>query len=202
MNHLSSSFISSLVFQTGIGQAVEIFKLAASRLMQTAQSLKFQTVQSREMQTDDGVLSSCSLMQKAIRSSHQLPNPAHYESFVVQKSASPNQVKSNPHGQQRGSVLRRAIESLSLRVNPAYALTTHPHGELILADHIVTGAQPPKRFFLCVTFAYARFMAWLRGDTFECAGIQLLRSANPSQSCHPHLAVNGKAPSLVTGVTP
>lgn len=141
-------------------------------------------------------------MKKSARSSLQPTNPAHYESFVVQKSASLNQVQSNPLGQPHGSVLRTAIEGLSLQVDPAYALTTHPHGELILADHIVTGAQPPKRFFLCVTFAYARFMAWLRGDTFECAGIQLLRSANPSQSCHPHLAVNGKAPSLVTGVTP
>lgn len=201
MNHLSSSFISSLVFQTGIGQAVEIFKLAASRQMQTFQSLKFTTVKSHEMQTHDGVLSSDRLMQKSARSSHQPTSPAHYESFVVQKSASPNQVKSNPHGQQRGSVLRRAIESLSLCTDPAYALTTHPHGELILADQVANGAQPPKRFFLCVTSAYVRFMAWLRGDTFECAGFHLHRSANPSQSCHPHLAVIGRT-SFANGVTP
>ena len=193
MNHLSSNFIGSLVFQTGIGQAVEIFKLAASRLMQTAQSLKFPTVQSREMQTHDGVLSSDRLMQKAIRSAHQPTNPAHYESFVVQKSAPANQVQSNPLGQPHGSVLRPAIEGLSLQVDPAYALTTHPHGELILADQVNKGAQPPKRFFLCVTSAYARFMVRLEGDTSECAGFLCCLSANPFQPYHLHLAVIGKA---------
>lgn len=54
---LPSRLISSLVFQTGISHAVEIFKLAASRLMQTFQSLKFPTVQSREMQTVGGLQS-------------------------------------------------------------------------------------------------------------------------------------------------
>lgn len=62
-----------------------------------------------------------------------------------------------------GLALIVLIGGLSQCSQSAYAAHAHPHGELILAGHLVTGAQPPKRFFLCVTSAYARFMAWQEG---------------------------------------
>ena len=38
-------------------------------------------------------------------------------------------------------------------------------------------------------------MAKLEGDTFECASYLYYWSTNPFQLCHPHLVVNGKAPT-------
>ena len=91
--------------------------------------------------------------------------------------------------------------ALSLCTNPSYALPVQPHAGLILAGHVTSGAQPAiNAAFLCVPFAYARFMAWQKGDTSACAGIHSFLSANPFLSCHPHLAVNGKA-SLTNGVS-
>ena len=83
---------------------------------------------------------------------------------------------------------------LSLCMNPAYASAVQPHAGLILADQVNKGAQPPKRFFLCVTSAYAHPMVRLEGDTFACAGFLCCLSANPLQPYHlNHLAVIGKA---------
>lgn len=94
-----------------------------------------------------------------------------------------------------GLALIMLFGGLSQCSQTAYAVPAHPHGELILAGHVTSGAQPPKRFFLCVLSAYARFMAWQEGDTLACAGFHSFRSANPLLSCHPHLAVNGKTSS-------
>mgnify|MGYP000222757570 CR=1 FL=1 len=99
-----------------------------------------------------------------------------------------------------GLALIVLIGGLSQCSQSAYAAHAHPHGELILAGQLASGAQPPERFFLCVLSAYARFMAWQEGDTLACAGFHLHRSANPLLSCHPHLAVNGKT-SFANGVS-
>lgn len=93
------------------------------------------------------------------------------------------------------------IMGLSFCSNPAYALAIQPHAGLALAGHSVQGAQPPKRFFLCVPFGYSPVMAWQKGDTFACASYLVHWSANPLLSCHPYLAVSGKT-SLVQGVSP
>lgn len=85
------------------------------------------------------------------------------------------------------------IAVLPTCIYPAYALPVGPHGQPVLADRQANGTQPaPFAAFLCASFGHARAMARLRGETVRSAGLHLHRSANPSQSCHPYLAVSGK----------
>ena len=80
-----------------------------------------------------------------------------------------------------GLALIVLIGGLSQCSQSAYAAHAHPHGELILAGQLASGAQPPERFFLCVLSAYARFMAGLGGDTFACAGFPCVPVCQPFQ---------------------
>ncbi len=78
----------------------------------------------------------------------------------------------------------------------AYANGVHPHGELALVGYNYEGAYSPNRaFFMRYLSMRSHVMAELEGDTFECAGFLCSLSTNPFQLCHPHLVVNGKAPT-------
>lgn len=78
----------------------------------------------------------------------------------------------------------------------AYASGVHPHGELALVGYNYEGAYSPNRaFFMRYLSMPSHVMAKLEGDTFECAGFLCSLSTNPFQLCHPHLVVNGKAPT-------
>ena len=77
-----------------------------------------------------------------------------------------------------------------------YSKTVHPHGELALVGYINKGAYSPNRaFFMRYLSMRSHVMVELEGDTFECAGFLCSLSTNPFQLCHPHLVVNGKAPT-------
>ena len=79
---------------------------------------------------------------------------------------------------------------------PSYSNGVHPHGELALVGYINKGAYSPNRaFFMRYLSMRSHVMAKLEGDTFECAGFLCSLSTNPFQLCHPHLVVNGKAPT-------
>lgn len=131
----------------------------------------------------------------------------------AQNLTSPKWGSSNPHG-QHSTTLRSPnvanakinnLRHLFLSAKPAYALSAHPHGELILADHDSLAHLPRlNAVFLCVLSAYARFfMVGLKGDTFEYASYLTDWSANPLQSYRPnnHLAVIGKTSIISLGVT-
>ena len=78
----------------------------------------------------------------------------------------------------------------------AYANGVHPHGELALVGYNYEGAYSPNRaFFMRYLSMRSHVMVELEGDTFECAGFLCSLSTNPFQLCHPHLVVNGKAPT-------
>lgn len=81
---------------------------------------------------------------------------------------------------------------------PSYAKDVHQKAdELTLAGYITKGAQSAYRtFFVRKISMHLHVMAGLERDTFGCAGDLLRLSANPFQLRHPHLAVNGEAPSL------
>ena len=143
---------------------------------------------------------------------------SHYENFVVQSLTCPVLVRSNPHGQHtavNGSILRSPnlanakinnLRHLFSPVNPAYALTTHPHGEsgLVTSDSL---AHTPRfhAVFLCVhfsSFSYAPVMVWLNGEAFAPASDLENLLTNPVQSNHPHLVMSGSTSIHSLGVTP
>ena len=78
----------------------------------------------------------------------------------------------------------------------AYANGVHPHGELALVGYNSSlDALSERAFFVREISMRSHVMAKLEGDTFECAGFLCSLSTNPFQLCHPHLVVNGKAPT-------
>lgn len=140
-----------------------------------------------------------------------------YGIFVVQNLTSPKWGSSNPSCQLSHSVEVKSQHLRSPKVasakinklghlfssaNTAYALVVQPHSGLILAGHYQLAHLPRiHAVFLCVSFAYARFMARQKRDTSECASFLIDLSANPLLSCRPHLAVKGKTSNQL-GVTP
>lgn len=69
--------------------------------------------------------------------------------------------------------------------------------KLALAGYILNGVHSASSGFFVRNFSMrSHVMAKLERDTSECAGNHLDLSANPFQLCHPHLAMNGKAPKL------
>jgi len=94
------------------------------------------------------------------------------------------------------------LRPLFSAVNPAYALTAHPHGESGLVTSDSLAHTPRLAVFLCVPFSYAPFMVWLNGEAFAPASDLENLLTNPVQSNHPHLVMSGSTSIYSLGVTP
>ena len=94
------------------------------------------------------------------------------------------------------------LRPLSSAVNPAYALTAHPHGESGLVTSDSLAHTPRLAVFLCVPFSYAPVMVWLSGEAFAPASDLENLLTNPAQSNHPHLVMSGSTSIYSLGVTP
>lgn len=95
-----------------------------------------------------------------------------------------------------GLALIVLIGGLSQCSQSAYAAHAHPHGELILAGQNTHKAHNRPCGFFCAFFPPMRVL-WqgLEGTRSRVPVFLVCRSANPSKSCHSHLAVNGKTPN-------